>query len=97
MFFQITVKPGRKRQGHLGVSYHQRTDVSGICKATLQLLNEMEEDDSVLVEAVYESSCTGEEELGRGITERHEVRMRALVCRGADNEPHTTKVRKMIS
>ena len=97
MFCQFVVKPSRKRQGHLGVSYHQRTDVPGICKATLQLLTEMEDDDSVLVEAVYESSCTGGEDLGRGISERHEVRIRALVCRGADNKAHTTKVRKPIS
>ena len=78
----------------LGVTFHQRTDIVGIWKAALQLLGELEEEDVILIEAFYDTIHPKKNTGFRwGADDSHASRVRATVCRGADNLPHATKVR----
>ena len=92
---QIVVKPfGTDCRDSLGISFHSKSHVSNICDAAVSLLNDMEKGGMVSVEAGYGSTNTRVKELDRGNlrSERHDIRVQVLVCRGSDSKPHTTKV-----
>jgi len=91
---QIVVKPsGIMWHGSVGVTFHARTDVVSIWRAALQLLDQLEEENVVLVEAFYDTICPRNTSgLKYGCNESHACRVRATVVRGLDDKPCMTKI-----
>lgn len=99
IFLQVVVKPcGGLWRDARGVTFHQRSDVTGIVTTCLSLLSDLEQGDLILVEAFYQS-C--HQEKGQGpkwsATEDHSNRIDVTVCRGADNKPHVTSVSLQVN
>ncbi|XP_060084792.1 carnosine synthase 1-like isoform X2 [Ylistrum balloti] len=82
---KIVVKPsGVIWHGSLGVTYHARNDLKGVVEAVIHLLNDLEPENSILVETFYAPPTKYKH------FEDLSFRLRSTVCRGFGDHPKTT-------